>query len=60
MIFATQGISDLTPQERRDRGVNGSAVHTDFMIGGPDVDVDGVAADGTVVPLLRGEAWQLR
>jgi aminopeptidase len=40
-------------------GVNQSAVHTDFMIGGPEVDVDGVTADGTTVPLLRENTWQL-
>ena len=41
-------------------GVNVSSVHTDFMIGGPDVDVDAVLQDGTVVPLLRDDVWQLR
>jgi aminopeptidase len=40
-------------------GVNVSSVHTDFMIGGPDVDIDAVLHDGTVVPLLRDDVWQL-
>jgi aminopeptidase len=45
-----------SPEELR---VNVSSIHTDFMIGGPGVDVDGLFADGTVVPLLRNETWQL-
>ena len=40
-------------------GVNDSSVHTDFMIGGPEVAVDAVTGDGTVVPLLRDDVWQL-
>jgi len=43
-----------------EEGVNISTVHTDFMVGGPEVDVDAVLADGTtVVPLLRNDIWQL-
>ena len=40
-------------------GVNVSTVHTDFMVGGPEVDVDALLPDGTVVPLLRNDVWQL-
>jgi aminopeptidase len=40
-------------------GVNVATIHTDFMIGGPEVDVDGVGRDGRVVPLLRDNRWQL-
>ena len=40
-------------------GMNISTVHTDLMIGGPDVDIDALLQDGTAVPLLRNEIWQL-
>jgi len=40
-------------------GVNDSTVHTDFMVGGPEIAVDAVLRDGTVVPLLRDDVWQL-
>ncbi len=40
-------------------GVNVSNVHTDFMVGGPEVDVDAVTRAGQVVPLLRNDVWQL-
>ena len=45
--------------ESDDDGVNDSLVHTDFMVGGPEVDVDGVTRDGRVIPLLREDVWQL-
>jgi aminopeptidase len=44
--------------EDRDR-INKSQVHIDFMIGGDDVDVTGLAADGSPTPVLRGGVWQL-
>jgi len=39
--------------------VNVSTFHTDLMIGGPEVDVDGITADGSVVPILHDDVWQL-
>ena len=49
----------LSPEEQLARGINQSRLHTDFMVGGPEVDVDGILPDGTVVPLLRDDVWQL-
>ena len=40
-------------------GMNVSNVHTDFMIGGPELAVDGITKDGKRVPILREELWQL-
>jgi aminopeptidase len=34
-------------------------IHTDFMVGGPEVDIDGVTEDGSLVPILRDDVWQL-
>jgi aminopeptidase len=39
--------------------VNRSATHVDFMIGSPELEVDGVTADGERVALLRGGDWQV-
>jgi aminopeptidase len=40
-------------------GMNTSDIHVDFMIGGPELEVDAVMADGSEVPLIRQETWQL-
>jgi aminopeptidase len=39
--------------------INKSAIHVDFMIGGDDVQVTGLTADGGEVPVLRGGTWQI-
>ena len=49
----------LSPDELLTRGVNVSGMHTDFMVGGVDVDVDGLDGAGNAVPILRQDVWQL-
>jgi len=38
---------------------NTSAIHVDFMIGAPDVDVTGLTAAGDRVPVLRAGTWRV-
>ncbi|MGH3078199.1 MAG: aminopeptidase [Gaiellaceae bacterium] len=39
--------------------INASTVHVDFMIGSPELEVDGITGAGDVVPVLRQGTWQL-
>ena len=49
----------LTSDERHERGVNQSTVHTDFMIGSNDLEVDGLDAQGAATAILRNGDWVL-
>ena len=52
--FWTQ-VADKAERQR----VNASEIHVDFMIGSPELDVDGIAEAGEHVPVLRQGVWQI-
>lgn len=51
------GTEGLTDEEIAARGGNASLIHVDWMIGGPDTDIDGVTQSGERVPVFRGGNW---
>jgi aminopeptidase len=57
--FAVDGADGRSADELVAMGVNVAATHTDFMIGGFEVDVDGLHADGSATPIIRDDVWQL-
>jgi aminopeptidase len=52
------GIPETFEGEPGD-GMNISTVHTDFMVGRAELEVDGLTKDGQAVPIIRDETWQL-
>ena len=49
----------MSDAERVEAGINSSAIHIDMMIGGPEVDVTGVRADGRTATIIEQGAWAL-
>jgi aminopeptidase len=54
-----RGVVDSVDEQMPEDVVNESTVHTDFMVGGPELAIDGLRPDGSAVPVLRGGEWQL-
>jgi aminopeptidase len=58
-VKAVPGAAELDRDERPVLGLNVSKVHTDIVIGGPHLRIDGVTEAGHRVPILVGGQWQL-
>ncbi|MCN9242192.1 aminopeptidase [Streptomyces sp. RY43-2] len=56
---ALPGASDLSGEDLDALGVNSSSVHTDFMVGGPEVTVTGRDRNGRRVVILEEDEWRL-
>jgi aminopeptidase len=55
--FTIEGGEAMTDEEFQLAGGNRSAVHSDFMIGSSELDIDGVLANGSAEPLMRQGEW---
>jgi aminopeptidase len=57
--FTVDGGLAMAPGELFDLGLNTSSVHTDVVVGGPGVHVDGVTPDGRTVQIIHDDQWVL-
>lgn len=55
--FSVQGGTEMSEEELVAAGLNRSQTHVDFMIGSDKMNVDGIRADGSVVPIFRNGDW---
>lgn len=55
--FTLTGGEELTDEEFTAAGGNTSLTHVDFMIGSPEMDIDGIREDGTREPVMRSGEW---
>jgi aminopeptidase len=55
--FTLTGGEELTDEEFNAAGGNTSITHVDFMIGSPQMDIDGMKEDGTREPVMRSGEW---
>lgn len=55
--FTLIGGEELTDEEFKAAGGNTSLNHVDFMIGSPQMDIDGIKEDGMREPVMRQGEW---
>lgn len=55
--FSLDGGEELSTDDFIARGGNSSLVHSDFMLGSSDLDIDGILSDGKVEAVFRGGEW---
>lgn len=51
------GYENMTLEQVHEKGINDSVIHVDFMIGDGTLNIDGITADGRVVPVFRNGSW---
>jgi aminopeptidase len=55
--FTLTGGEELSEEEFNAAGGNTSLNHVDFMIGSPQMDIDGITENGSHEPVMRAGEW---
>jgi aminopeptidase len=57
--FCLEGGLAMSKEQLKEKGLNDSLTHVDFMIGRSDLDIDGVTDDGNHVAIFRNGNWAI-
>lgn len=60
-VKGAEDIKDIKERQEflKKNNINDSTIHTDFMIGGPNVIVEGITADGKTITLIKDNKYQI-
>lgn len=53
------GFADMTDEELKEKGINDSIIHVDFMIGSKELNVTGYTKDGKKVQIFKDGNWAI-
>ena len=52
-----RGYETMTKEQLKEKGINDSTIHVDFMIGSEDLEIIGVMKSGDRVPIFKNGNW---
>ncbi|PLR79522.1 aminopeptidase [Bacillus canaveralius] len=55
--FCIEGGKKMSSDQLKEKGLNQSITHVDFMVGSAEMDIDGISADGKTEPVFRNGNW---
>lgn len=54
-----EGFADMTDEELKEKGINDSMIHVDFMVGSKELNVTGYTRDGKKVQIFKNGNWAI-
>lgn len=53
------GFADMTNEELKEKGINDSIIHVDFMVGSKELNISGYTRDGKKVQIFKNGNWAI-
>ena len=54
-----EGALDMSPEQRKEVGINESMIHVDFMIGTRDLSIVGIDKNGKEIQIFKYGTWAI-